>query len=287
MVSAKDKAADKAAEAAAEEAATRLRPAGRSAATPVSYTINLTGSSDDADIGRIRSIFERMVRALRAAGVTVGGVLSGNQAAIRDDAGELVPADIVHLQAADVEAFTVPDRLDSARSHKRKGETPDEVRARIQAEHEGAAADVAAEDEAATDAAGIQAVYDRAHREGILEEPMTYDEKDGVTAAWIGADGNLHEKVKGKRVKVTEPDTTEEDAAAKAAAKAAKDAPKVVATEPAIAPDQPLQPVKSTPDGEANTALSTSTTLPEDSRAPQTPVVKAGTATTSDRPKKG
>ena len=70
---------------------------------PLSYSVNLSGSADDASAGAIRRAFGAFVRALFEAGVTVSGALTGNAAAIRDpDSGELIPADIMHVLADQV-----------------------------------------------------------------------------------------------------------------------------------------------------------------------------------------
>jgi len=70
---------------------------------PLSYSVNLSGSADDASAGAIRRAFGAFVRALFEAGVTVSGALTGSAAAIRDpDTGELIPADTMHVLADQV-----------------------------------------------------------------------------------------------------------------------------------------------------------------------------------------
>jgi hypothetical protein len=71
--------------------------------TPVRYTITLEGTADAADVEDVRAAYQRAVQELRAAGVTVTGVLTGGAPAQRneDDTG-LLPAIVLHELAGDV-----------------------------------------------------------------------------------------------------------------------------------------------------------------------------------------
>lgn len=72
--------------------------------TPVRYSISLSGGADDGDIEKVQKAFEAFVKALRKAGVTVGGALSGeNVDARHPQTGILVPGTVVHVNAIDVE----------------------------------------------------------------------------------------------------------------------------------------------------------------------------------------
>lgn len=82
------------------EATERIAPSGRR----VSYSISLEGSGDQADPAAVERVFGRFVRALRSAGVTVNGGLTGQAPATRHEkTGDLTPEVVLHTLAADVE----------------------------------------------------------------------------------------------------------------------------------------------------------------------------------------
>ncbi len=73
---------------------------------PVSYSVSLSGSGDNGDMKKVKAAFDKAVKTLRAADVTVNGALTGNVAPLRgnDGAGEIVePAQIIHDLADNVE----------------------------------------------------------------------------------------------------------------------------------------------------------------------------------------
>lgn len=80
-----------------DEAIERIAP------QPVHYAVNLTGTGDNGDPELIRAAFARFVRKLRAAGVTVGGALTGNVAGVVDPATNTASERVVlHDLAEDV-----------------------------------------------------------------------------------------------------------------------------------------------------------------------------------------
>jgi hypothetical protein len=97
----REKAALKEAQA---EAAHRSAIAAGEVQVPVRYTVSLSGGADNADLEQVRKAYAIFVKALRRAGVTVGGTLSGEAVDARHpETGVLVPGTVVHDNAIDVE----------------------------------------------------------------------------------------------------------------------------------------------------------------------------------------
>lgn len=79
----------------------------RIAPTPASFTLQLTGQGDNVDVDGLRAAFRAFVRAARAAGLLVGGQLTGGAPGHYAD-GELVPQVVIHELAGDVPAEDEP-----------------------------------------------------------------------------------------------------------------------------------------------------------------------------------
>lgn len=145
---ARQTAAEKAAEAEAIEAA---RAANRPV-TPLSYNINLAGTSDNADVAEPRKAFRALVRALRTIGVSIGGTMSGYVAAHRHPVtDELIGQIILHEDPGSVgtEAEEAAD-LERAEKQVREQEA---ATAKIEADKQKAAEAVSARSAARSSAA--------------------------------------------------------------------------------------------------------------------------------------
>lgn len=81
----------------------------------LTYAINLSGTGEDGDPGKLKAAFAKVVLALRELGITVDGTLTGDLAAYRDPAGELVGNEVFHDFAGDVPAPEEPAK--PKRSH--------------------------------------------------------------------------------------------------------------------------------------------------------------------------
>lgn len=81
----------------AEEALARVAP------EPLFYKVELSGSADDVDVADVEKAYRAFVKALRKAGVTVNGALTGNVPAAATVDGPRREQRILHELAGDVD----------------------------------------------------------------------------------------------------------------------------------------------------------------------------------------